>query len=85
MPVDYLLGREITQTKKAVPEVRLESDTALLSNEDLKALLENNEGVDFIEKLYKELKSKEQRLFVLTWLIAYMASEGLPVKQILGK
>lgn len=85
VPVDYLLGREITQTKKAVPEVRLESDTALLSNEDLKALLENNEGVDFIEKLYKELKSKEQRLFVLTWLIAYMASEGLPVKQILGK
>lgn len=84
---DYLLclSDEKNAIKKAVPEVRLESDTALLSNEDLKALLENNEGVDFIEKLYKELKSKEQRLFVLTWLIAYMASEGLPVKQILGK
>lgn len=84
---DYLLclSDEKMPLKKAIPKVRLESDTALLSNEDLKALLENNEGVDFIEKLYKELKSKEQRLFVLTWLIAYMASEGLPVKQILGK
>ena len=73
------------KTKKAVPELQLENDTALLSNEDLKSLLENNDDVDFIEKLYNELKSKEQKLFVLTWMIAYMASEGLPVKQILGK
>ena len=83
--MDDLIGREIPQTKKAVPVERLESDTALLSNEDLRSILEKNDDVDFIEKLYKELKSKEQRLFVLTWLIAYMASEGLPVKQILGK
>ena len=69
VPVDYLLGREITQTKKAVPEVRLESDTALLSNEDLKALLENNEGVDFIEKLYNVVLSKLYNIRLLQiWL-----------------
>lgn len=84
---DYILGLsdEKMPLKKAVPEVRLENDTTLLSNEDLKVLLENNEGVDFIEKLYKELKNKQQRLYVLAWLVAYMASEGLPVKQILGE
>lgn len=84
---DYLLclSDEKTPIKKAVPEVRLVSDNAILSSEELKSLLENNDGVDFIEKLYKELKNKQQRLYVLTWLVAYMASEGLPVKQILGK
>lgn len=83
--MDYLIGREIPTIKKVVPVERLKSDTALLSNEDLKALLENNDGIDWVEKLYKELKNKQQKLYVLTWLIAYMASEGLPVKQILGK
>lgn len=89
---DYLLcltdtptPLNIEQTKKAVPVERLESNTTLLSNEDLKTLLENNDGVVWIEKLYNELKDKQQRMYVLTWLIAYMASEGLPVKQILGK
>lgn len=83
--MDDLIGREIPKTKKSVPEVQLQNDTAVLSIEDLKSLLEKNDGIDWIEKLYKELKDKQQRLYVLTWLIAYMASEGLPVKQILGK
>lgn len=74
-----------TSSSSNTPMERPESNTALLSNEDLKTLLENNDGFDWIEKLYKELKDKQQKMYVLTWLIAYMASEGLPVKQILGK
>lgn len=73
------------KTKKPSELERPETNSEILTKEDLLAILAENNGVDFIEKLYKELKSKEQRLFVLTWLIAYMASEGLPVKQILGK
>lgn len=81
--VDLLLGREIPQTKKAVPTERLENN--ILTIEDIELMLANNDGLDWIEELYKELKDKQQRLYVLTWLVAYLASEGLPVKQILGK
>lgn len=81
---DYLLclSDEKTSLKKAVPEIRLENDT--LTIENIKLMLAENDGVDFIEKLYKELQEK-QKIYVLAWLVAYMASEGLPVKQILGK
>ena len=81
--VDFLLGREILQTEEAVPTERLNSD--ILTIEDIELMIANNDGLDWIEKLYKELKDKQQRLYVLTWLMAYMASEGLPVNQILGK
>lgn len=81
--VDYLLGREISLTKTAVPAERPYND--ILAIEEIELILAENNGVDWIEKLYKELKDKQQRLYVLTWLVAYMASEGLPVKQILGK
>lgn len=70
-------------TKKAVPVERLDND--ILTIEDIELMLANNDGLDWIEKLYKELKDKQQRLYVLTWLIGYLASEGLPVKQILEK
>lgn len=80
--MDDLVGREVSSSKKAVPEVRLENDT--LTIENIKLMLAENDGVDFIEKLYKELQEK-QKIYVLAWLVAYMASEGLPVKQILGK
>ena len=82
---DYLLclSDEITPLKKAVPKERLENDIVTIENIEL--MLADNDGLDWIEKLYKELKDKQQRLFVLTWLIGYLASEGLPVKQIFGK
>ena len=81
--VDYLLCREIPQTKKTVPMERPNND--MLTIADIELMLANNDGLDWIEKLYKELKDKQQRLYVITWLISYLASEGLPVKQILGK
>lgn len=82
---DYLLclSDEKTPLKKAVPEVRLNNDILVL--EDIDLMLKENNGLDWIEKLYKELKDKQQRLFVLTWLIGYMVSEGLPVNKILGR
>ncbi len=40
--------------------------------------------IDIVAKLYNELQEK-QKVYVLTWIIAYMTSEGLPVKQILGR
>lgn len=87
---DYLLclsnnptSLDAEQTKKAVPMERLNSD--ILTVENIELMLAENDGFDWIEKLYKELKDKQQRLYVLTWIIAYMASEGLPVKQILGE
>lgn len=81
--VDFLLGREIPQTKKAVPMEQPNND--MLTIENIELMLANNDGLDWIEKLYKQLKDKQQRLYVLTWLIGYLASEGLSVKQLLEK
>ena len=80
--MDYLIGREIPQTKKSPTLERLDND--ILSIENIKLMIAENDGIDYIEKLYKELQEK-QKIFVLTWLIGYLASEGFPVKQILGK
>lgn len=87
---DYLLclsdnptPLNLEQAKKAVPVERLNSD--ILTVENIELMMANNDGLDWIEKLYKELKDKQQRLYVLTWLIGYLTSEGLSVKQILGK
>ena len=86
---DYLLclsetptPLSIEQTKKAVPMERHESDVTTI--DDIKSLLTENNGLDFIERLYRELQEK-QKVFVLTWLIGYMVSEGLPVNKILGR
>lgn len=61
---------------------RPESDVTTI--DDIKSLLTENNGLDFIERLYRELQEK-QKVFVLTWLIGYMVSEGLPVNKILGR
>lgn len=73
------------KTKKAALTERPESNTTVFSVEELTAMLEENDGIDWLEKLYKELKEQQQKAYVLLWLIQYLASEGLPVKQILGK
>lgn len=70
------------EIKKAVPMERPESDLTTIEN--IKGLLAENNGIDIVSKLYKELQEKQQ-LFVLTWLVGYMMSEGLPVNKILGK
>lgn len=80
--VDYLLGRENQQTKKAVPMERPESDLATIEN--IKGLLAEKDGMDIVAKLYRELH-EHQKIYVLTWLVGYMMSEGLPVNKILGK
>lgn len=72
----------IEQTEKAVPVERPESDIATI--DDIKSLLAENNELDFIERLYQELQEK-QKIFVLSWLIGYMVSEGLPVNKILGR
>lgn len=64
------------------PSERPENDLATIDN--IKALLAENDGIDFIERLYKELQEK-QKIFVITWLIGYMVSEGLPVNKIMKK
>lgn len=57
----------------------------ILSAKDIELMLAENNGLDWLEKLYKELKEQRQKAYVLLWIVQYLASEGLPVKQILGK
>lgn len=78
---DYLLclsetptPLSIEQTEKAVPMEQPESDIATIDN--IKSLLAENNGLDFIERLYRELQEK-QRIFVLTWLVGYAQSQGI--------
>lgn len=73
------------KVKKPSEIEQLEMTNEVLTKEDLLAILAENNGTDFIIKLYNELEDRQKKLYVLTWLVAYMASEGLPVKQILGK
>lgn len=81
--MDYLIGREIPQTKKSPTLERLDND--MLSIENIKLMLAENDGLNLVENLYNELKEQRQKVYVILWLIKYLESEGLPAKQILGK
>ncbi len=65
--VDYLLGRD-----KGVEENAILADKVDLD-------ISTNYGADYLEKIYKELDEK-QKVFVISWLVGYAKSQGIPVK-----
>lgn len=56
-----------------------QSNSKVLSDEIVKQIMESQNKVDYIEKIYKEFDEK-QKLFVLTWLIGYAQSQGITIK-----
>lgn len=83
---DYLLGLTNTPTtvnaeKNPLPMERMSND--IISIDEIKRLLAENNSVDYVAKIYKALE-QQQQMYVLVWLIEYAISEGLPIKQIFG-
>lgn len=65
--VDYLLGRERVAEENAILADKIDFD------------ISTNYGADYLEKIYKELDEK-QKVFVISWLVGYAKSQGIPVK-----
>lgn len=47
--------------------------------ENIKKLLAQNGGMDYVEKIYKEFDEK-QKIFVITWIIGYAQSQGISIE-----
>lgn len=65
--VDYLLGRE-----------RVAEDNAILADK-VDFDISKNYGLDYLEKIYKELDEK-QKMFVISWFLGYAKSQGIQIK-----
>lgn len=74
--VDYLLGRETS----SLPIERQKNDIPSVT--ELENLLKKGNGLNYIEKLCTTL-NQQQQIYVISWIIGYMAREGLPVSDIL--
>ena len=64
--VDYLLGRDSAVEENALLADKVDFDIA------------KNYGVDYLEKIYKELDEK-QKLYVISWIVGYAKSQGVKI------
>lgn len=73
----HLKVNPFEKLKKSNPS---ESSSFEISNiSDIGSILANGEGIDYIEKIYKQFEWR-QKVYVLTWLIGYAQSQGIQIK-----
>lgn len=75
--VDYLLGRDEISLQKSLQTNNTQDKISTIS--DINSILANNDGIDYIEKIYKQFEWR-QKVYVLTWLIGYAQSQGIQIK-----